>query len=89
MLLLALYMTKTERIIIIFLLIIFVVLFAVSASLNSCNDKSVAFSGSCCCNTWVSNVAENFREFQLNFMINIFHLTREKTCVKKQTKPTE
>lgn len=74
MLLLALYMTKTEKIIIIFLLVIFVVLFAVSVSLNSCNDKSVAFSGFCCCNTSVANAADKFLRISAEFHDKYFSL---------------
>lgn len=74
-------MTKAERIIIIFLLVIFVVLFAVSVSLNSRNDKSVAFSGSCCCNTCVANVADKFLRISAEFLDKYFSLNQgENLC---------
>lgn len=81
MVLLALYMTKAERIIIIFLPVIFVVLCGVSVSLNSCNDKSVVFSASCSCNTWVANVADKFLRISAEFRDKYFSLNQgENLC---------
>lgn len=52
MVLLAFHVTEAARRI---QLVISEALLAAAISLNSCNDKLVALSGSCCCNTWVAH----------------------------------